>query len=107
MTILLAAGERVPVDARVVIGADRNSIALLSPARVLPQPAPVRQPPAGRNAQSHRSADHRRDGRRPGLLPRRDGADDGSGRGPAAPPTAASPTVPRGSTLPWFISRRC
>ena len=81
MTILLAAGERVPVDARVVERA-------IGP-RLLPgvgreraaARAPERHRPAGRHAQPHRPADDRRDGGRQGLLPRRDGAADGGGRG--------------------------
>ena len=66
MTILLTAGERVPVDARVVMG-ESDSIALLSPARVCrnrPGAAASCRP----EPQSHRSADHRRDGRRPELF---------------------------------------
>ena len=43
MTILLAAGERVPVDARVVTGRSELDCSLVS-GESLPQPVPVRQP---------------------------------------------------------------
>ena len=80
MTILLAAGERVPVDARV---AER-------PVRPRLLPRIGRERAAARGARGDRSrrypepdrpAHDHGDGGGQGLLPRRDGAADGSGGG--------------------------
>ncbi len=78
MTILLAAGERVPVDARVLKGQSDLDCSLVS-GESIPQTASRRLPAAGRHAQPDGPAHDRRHGRREGLVPRRDDADDGGG----------------------------
>ena len=104
MTILLAAGERVPVDARVLEGGDPTSIARWSRARARRCAVDRGIGPAGRHAEPDRPADHRRHGRREGFLPRRDGPADGGGRRRPLSAIAASRTARRGSMRRWSTS---
>ena len=62
---------------------------------------------AGRHVEFDGAADHRRDGDSGQFVPRRDGADDGSGRaGPLGLPPYRRPCR-RASMRRWFISRPC
>ena len=79
MTIMLAAGERVPVDATVTKGTSELDVSLVSGEHT-PVPAVDRLRAAGRHVEPDRPSDHRRDGDTGQFVPRRDGADDGSGR---------------------------
>ena len=61
MHILLAAGERVPVDARVETGRSELDCSLVS-GESLPQPVAPGAVLSGRHAEPDRPAHHRRDG---------------------------------------------
>ena len=61
MTIMLAAGERVPVDATVIKGISELDVSLVSGEQT-PVPATVGIRAAGRHVEPDRTADHRRDG---------------------------------------------
>ena len=78
MTILLAAGERVPVDGRVLKGRSDLDCSLVS-GESIPQPVGAGSAASGRHAQPDGPAHDRRHRRREGLVPGRDDADDGGG----------------------------
>ena len=81
MAVLLAAGERVPVDGRIVEGRSEIDGSLVV-RRKRAAAGRGRRRAAGRHAQPHRAADHRGDRRgRSELVPGRDDAPDGGGRG--------------------------
>ena len=80
MTILLAAGERVPVDARVASGRSDLDCSLVS-GESAPQPVAPGATGSSRHTEPDRPAHDHGDGGGQGLLPRRDGAAHGSGGG--------------------------
>ena len=102
---MLAAGERVPVDAIVIEGMSELDVSLVS-GESAPLPATPGTVAAGGHAEPDRPADHRRDGHGGEFVPCRDGADDGSGRSRPLDATAVSPTAPRRFTRRWSMSPR-
>ena len=104
-TLMLAAGERVPVDATVIKGASELDVSLVSGEHT-PLPGDGWLRAAGRHVEFDRAPDHRRNGHGREFLPRRDAANDGGGRtGPLGLP-AHLPTAPPAFTRRWSISRR-
>ena len=77
-TLMLAAGERVPVDATVIKGSFRTG-RLAGVRRAHAAAGDDRLRAAGRHVEPDRPPDHRRNGDGGQFLPRRDAANDGSG----------------------------
>ena len=105
MTILLAAGERVPVDAPRGKRPVRPRL-LAGVRRKRPAAGRARRPASSRHAEPHRPAHDHGDRGGKGLLPCRDGAADGGGGGRRSGYRRIADRAAR-STRPSFISRRC